>query len=172
MNTNDALIPIASDMIAFSFGSEITDIQVDVNLVHNQRKIRGDSPICAFWDTNSLSWNTTGCWVDEHESSLSHTVCRCNHLTNFAVLMDISGRQTNSNAKDILSTIGLSLSIICLIVTNFLLLFVPSLKSKRTTITVNISFCMLVGNLITLFGLERTENEVSFEKISRFEIKI
>ncbi|XP_074598218.1 adhesion G protein-coupled receptor L3-like [Brevipalpus obovatus] len=166
MSTNNVSTPIASDMIAFSFGSEITDIQVDVNLVHSHRKMRGDNPICAFWDTNSLSWNTTGCWVDNYASSLSHTVCRCNHLTNFAVLMDISGRETNSSAKDIISTIGLSLSIICLIVTNFLLLFVPSLKSRRTTITINISFCMLVGNLITLFGLERTENEICCRLIS------
>jgi len=162
MSTNDSSIPIASDMIAISFGidSEVTDIEVDVNLVHRQRKILGDQPICVFWDTKSLSWNSTGCWVDHYSSSLRHTVCRCNHLTNFAVLMDMTGRQVNDGWKDILSTVGMSLSILCLITTIILLLTVPSLKSRRTTITINICSCILAGNLLTLFALEKTENEV------------
>ena len=32
-----------------------------------------------------------GCNVDPFRSNSEHTVCRCNHLTHFAVLVDFSG---------------------------------------------------------------------------------
>lgn len=38
-------------------------------------------------------WLKQGCWKSEAESNDSMTICYCNHLTNFAVLMDIYGVQ-------------------------------------------------------------------------------
>lgn len=49
---------------------------------------------CAFWDMkrgdddSDGDWSTVGC--ETVSSNRTHTVCRCNHLTNFAVLMDIT----------------------------------------------------------------------------------
>lgn len=43
---------------------------------------------CAFWDIKRADWSTAGCQTVT--SNRSHTVCRCNHLTNFAVLMDVA----------------------------------------------------------------------------------
>jgi len=33
-------------------------------------------------------WSSDGCWLLEHNKS--HTLCNCNHLTSFALLMDIN----------------------------------------------------------------------------------
>lgn len=147
-------------MIAFSFGSAIENIKVDVVLSHKEMKRRGDKMTCVFWDSFNLSWNSSGCWLDERSSSLHHTVCHCNHLTNFAILMDVSGRQKDNIGKSILTTVGLTSSTICLIATIFFLFAVPALKSRRTTITANICVCLLAVNFLVMFGIERTENEV------------
>lgn len=44
---------------------------------------------CAFWnylpDTMNGSWSSEGCELTH--SNDTHTSCRCNHLTHFAILM-------------------------------------------------------------------------------------
>lgn len=44
------------------------------------------NPSCVFWDLESSAWSTAGCRV--LESNISRTLCECNHLTNFALLME------------------------------------------------------------------------------------
>ncbi|XP_077409500.1 adhesion G-protein coupled receptor G6 isoform X3 [Vanacampus margaritifer] len=52
------------------------------------------SPVCVFWDFSmnggSGGWNGDGCRVSK-ESGVNKTVCLCDHLTHFGILMDISG---------------------------------------------------------------------------------
>lgn len=76
-------------------------------------ELNKSSASCVFWDTQSHGWSTDGCEVIPSrgnyqyefeqtilrvinyfsDCSIDETVvhCRCNHLTNFAVLMDIHG---------------------------------------------------------------------------------
>ena len=46
------------------------------------------NPSCVWWDYVSRTWSEDGCWVKETNSS--QTTCQCNHLGNFAVLMEES----------------------------------------------------------------------------------
>lgn len=39
-------------------------------------------------------WSTDGCYKDEKLSSNEVTVCHCNHLTHFAVLMRVTDEDT------------------------------------------------------------------------------
>lgn len=32
-------------------------------------------------------WSKEGCYLDSDESTDTHTVCKCHHLTNFAIMM-------------------------------------------------------------------------------------
>ncbi|CAG2166135.1 unnamed protein product [Oppiella nova] len=61
---------------------------------HN-RLVLGDRVECVFWDFDHKKWSSDGCHVIESESNREITVCECNHLTNFAALMDNSGREDN-----------------------------------------------------------------------------
>lgn len=84
------------------------------------------NPRCVYWDLdngyilNILSQNICSKWSQEGCTLLSTskdaTVCTCNHLTSFAVLMDVSGRlgAGGGEALDIVSKIGCALSIVCL----------------------------------------------------------
>lgn len=52
---------------------------------------------CAFWrfpkgnsSNSSGYWSIDGCNKDEGLSDAKATVCRCNHLTHFGILMRVS----------------------------------------------------------------------------------
>ena len=44
---------------------------------------------CVFWDVMSNAWTSEGCQLVSADAE--KTVCRCDHLTNFGVIMDING---------------------------------------------------------------------------------
>ena len=43
---------------------------------------------CVFWDIDRRDWSEQGCQTVD--SNVTHTTCKCNHLTNFAILMDVN----------------------------------------------------------------------------------
>ncbi|XP_058823552.1 latrophilin Cirl [Topomyia yanbarensis] len=44
------------------------------------------NPACVFWNYIDHAWSEDGCYVEY--TNTTHTVCMCNHLTNFALLID------------------------------------------------------------------------------------
>ena len=73
-------------------------------------------PSCVFWDYTTSTWSEEGCHVDITNST--HTSCLCNHLTNFAILMDVHALYLpvgHQIALQIVTYIGCIISIICLI---------------------------------------------------------
>ncbi|XP_075045548.1 adhesion G-protein coupled receptor G1-like [Mixophyes fleayi] len=66
----------------------VSDLSEDIILTFRHQPLKGDvSPLCVFWDESSEEWSTYGCRTIP---SVHHTECRCNHLTYFAVLMQVS----------------------------------------------------------------------------------
>lgn len=45
------------------------------------------NPTCVFWDYTQSIWSEEGCTVIA--TNQTHTTCRCTHLTNFAIMVDI-----------------------------------------------------------------------------------
>ncbi|XP_075814396.1 adhesion G-protein coupled receptor G4 [Microtus pennsylvanicus] len=68
------------------------DDPVIIILKHIQGNWNYDQVYCAFWDFDTNhglgGWNSSGCEVKE--SNVNYTICQCNHLTHFGVLMDLS----------------------------------------------------------------------------------
>ncbi|XP_022914827.1 latrophilin Cirl isoform X4 [Onthophagus taurus] len=126
-------------------------------------------PSCVFWDYTTSTWSEEGCDVDSTNST--HTVCLCNHLTNFAILMDVhavylpDGHQV---ALQIITYIGCIISIICLILVIVTFQLFRGLKSDRTTIHSNLCFCLLVAEIIFLFGINRTDYHTACSIIAGF----
>ncbi len=50
------------------------------------------SPICVFWNFELPGWSDAGCRVVE--TNLTRTLCQCDHLTNFGLLMKNGGDGT------------------------------------------------------------------------------
>jgi len=131
----------------------------------------GDQIQCVYWDFQNNKWSSDGCSLVPDLSNRDLSVCECSHLTNFAALLDMSGRQDDSLAKSILTYICCSLSVICLILTILLTLKRKTKKmalnsstceliKTRNLITYNLCVCLIISNLLVLFGMDRTEIEV------------
>ncbi|XP_067056620.1 adhesion G protein-coupled receptor L3-like isoform X5 [Acropora muricata] len=128
--------------------------------------IEGDehSLRCVYWnyslDSRGGGWSTDGCLL---ASSDNDTVrCECNHLTNFAVLVDTTGisskQEKHRKALDYITLAGCSLSILGLIITLIVhFIFWRNLKSPKTTIHVNFCAALLMANIFILIGSRSTE---------------
>ncbi|KPM10507.1 7 transmembrane receptor (Secretin family)-like protein 1 [Sarcoptes scabiei] len=118
---------------------------------------------CAYWDMKRIDedtfgdWSTAGC--ETVSTNQTHTICRCNHLTNFAVLMDINNISFESNDELVLrliTRIGCSISIIALALTLLTLSVYRSLNSIRNSIHKHLCGCLLVAEVIFLLGIDET----------------
>ncbi|XP_046844222.1 adhesion G protein-coupled receptor B1-like isoform X2 [Xenia sp. Carnegie-2017] len=131
-------------------------------------KISDDrEPVCSFWNHsirtgNKISgqWSSEGCEFDKNESTPGHTVCRCNHLTNFALLLQ---RRTDSYVEQplslkIITIVGCSLSILaCLLC--FIMFLTLKKRDIRHYLHINLTFAIAVAQILLLFGVNKTKNE-------------
>ncbi|XP_075677629.1 adhesion G protein-coupled receptor L3-like [Dermatophagoides pteronyssinus] len=162
-----------SEIISFSYNNfsrktfPLSDgNEARMKLIHHQQMEFGMKTKCVYWNFQTNLWSSNGCYVIEQESDRHHTTCACDHLTNFAVIMDISGQERPSKLKSILTIIMCTLSIICLVMTVIFLLICHELKSRRNSIIINISIMMIIIDLLVIFGLDRTEYPILCKSIS------
>ncbi|XP_033107952.1 adhesion G protein-coupled receptor L3-like [Anneissia japonica] len=131
-----------------------------VRMIFNHLETNGTSdPTCSFWKfANSThgEWANEGCQV-EHSNS-THTECICNHLTNFAIIMDVKGVEISDEHTFALSTItyaGFTISITCLLMAFITFTAFKNLQNDRNTIHKNLCLCLLVAEFVFLIGIDR-----------------
>ncbi|XP_067234307.1 adhesion G-protein coupled receptor G2 [Chanodichthys erythropterus] len=146
-------------------GSSVANLSIK-NLRENvEFTLRNKQPVagnyvasCVFWDFNqnegSGGWNPNGCYV-KNSSTENETICSCNHLTSFAVLLDISRQGPTDRLQATILTfityIGCGVSAIFLSIT--LLTYLAFDKIRRdipSKILIHLCFGLLFLNLIFL----------------------
>uniref|UniRef100_A0A672GKV6 Adhesion G-protein coupled receptor G6 n=1 Tax=Salarias fasciatus TaxID=181472 RepID=A0A672GKV6_SALFA len=115
------------------------------------------NPVCMFWDfsMNSGGWNAAGCRASD-ESTSNKTICLCDHLTHFGILMDISGASPHIDPKNnkiltFITYIGCGISAIFSAAT--LLTYIAFEKLRRdypSKILMNLSTSLLLLNMVFL----------------------
>lgn len=81
------------------------------------------------------TWSEEGCHVES--TNRSHTTCLCNHLTNFAILMDVHATYlpaTHQIALQIITYVGCIISIVCLVLTFFTFQIFKALKVRESAV--------------------------------------
>ncbi|XP_076346458.1 latrophilin Cirl-like isoform X2 [Tachypleus tridentatus] len=133
---------------------------VSVTLRHLQEE-NMSSPRCVFWDFYSSQWSTEGCWV--RKTNITHTLCSCNHLTNFAVVMEITESQTKTEgvAFRIVITVGCAFALLFLLLTFVVLQFLRNLQGVRNTIHKNISLCLFLTEVVFVGGIDQITNRIA-----------
>ncbi|NWV01546.1 AGRG2 protein, partial [Upupa epops] len=112
---------------------------------------------CVFWDFSKNGghggWSHEGCVVKE--SRVNETVCSCNHLTSFAVLMNLYGNSPSDPTQDLVLTfisyIGCGISAIFLSIT--LVTYIAFEKIRRdypSKILIQLCAALLLLNLVFL----------------------
>nr|XP_054501917.1 adhesion G-protein coupled receptor D1 isoform X2 [Agelaius phoeniceus] len=115
---------------------------------------------CAFLDYS----NGTGVWSSEgcvrQSGDLNYSVCLCNHLTNFAILMQVVPLKLTREHQVALSSItyiGCALSIVCLtitLVTFAVLSSVSTIRNQRYHIHANLSSAVLLAQALLLASFQ------------------
>ncbi|XP_063271667.1 adhesion G-protein coupled receptor D1 isoform X2 [Prinia subflava] len=115
---------------------------------------------CAFLDYS----NGTGVWSDEgcvrESGDLNYSVCLCNHLTNFAILMQVVPLKLTREHQVALSSItyvGCAVSILCLaitLVTFAVLSSVSTIRNQRYHIHANLSCAVLLAQVLLLTSFQ------------------
>ncbi|XP_067269527.1 adhesion G-protein coupled receptor D1 isoform X3 [Pseudorasbora parva] len=113
---------------------------------------------CAFLDYNFKEgvWSNEGCV--RADGNLSFSICLCNHLTNFAILMQVVPLELSKAhqvALSAISYIGCSISIFCLaitLVTFAVLSSVSTIRNQRYHIHANLAFAILVAQILLLIS--------------------
>ncbi|KAH0546249.1 hypothetical protein KQX54_007522 [Cotesia glomerata] len=119
------------------------------------------NPTCVYWDYVMSVWSEQGCRTTR--SNETHTVCECNHLTNFAVLMDVHAVKldmTHQVALQIVTYVGCIISVVCLVLTIMTFQLFRGLKSDRTTIHKNLCVCLLIAEVLFVCGIGQTDQRI------------
>ncbi|XP_039628350.1 adhesion G protein-coupled receptor E3-like isoform X2 [Polypterus senegalus] len=116
---------------------------------------------CVFWRFNGQvgSWSQEGCDIFNLDDNF--TVCRCSHLSSFAVLMQMS--ESKKSEDPILSLINLILittSLVCLTLAIVTFLFCRSIQKATKAIHLHLSLCLFVAHLLFLVGISRHSMKV------------
>ncbi|XP_030852432.1 adhesion G protein-coupled receptor G3-like [Strongylocentrotus purpuratus] len=104
-------------VILLSVGGVIlADLNQTINLTFTALVPDYENQTCVFWDEDDSEWSSDGCHLvlEDLETTEMYT-CACDHLTNFAILMDIHD-VTTEYTYNILSYIGCVISTVCLLI--------------------------------------------------------
>ncbi|XP_035986350.1 adhesion G-protein coupled receptor G6 isoform X1 [Fundulus heteroclitus] len=154
-------LSLNSYVVASSVGNlSIRDLRdpVKIEIAHLSDQVSARRE-CVFWDftmnKGNGGWSNRGCNVSK-QSSTNRTVCLCNHLTHFGILMDISQTsfqidRENQKVLTFLSYIGCGISALCSAAT--LLTYIAFEKLRRdypSKILMNLSASLLLLNIVFL----------------------
>ncbi|XP_078359561.1 adhesion G protein-coupled receptor L3-like [Oculina patagonica] len=128
-----------------------------------------DQMNCVFWNQSNRTkhgvWSTDGCQVVK--SNHSAVMCHCNHLTSFAVITRVTKYQPSKEHElplSIITCVGCGLSILGCLLTIITYAFLPSLRSQRIIIHMNLVTAVLLAQvlfLVAVFGVRPETSQVA-----------
>ncbi|XP_036408642.1 adhesion G protein-coupled receptor E2 [Megalops cyprinoides] len=126
---------------------------------HLQEAPADGSHTCVYWDAeiHGGAWSEEGC--NATQSNSTHTVCTCTHLSSFAVLMALYDMK-DSFQLQLITWVGLSISLVCLLLSIITFSCVRSIQGTRNTIHLHLCISLFLANLLFLAGISSTKNKV------------
>ncbi|KAI5212644.1 Adhesion G Protein-Coupled Receptor E2 [Manis pentadactyla] len=117
---------------------------------------------CVFWEHGEDEcghWAMTGCrTVGTRDTS---TTCQCAHLSSFAViLMAHYDVQEEDPMLTVITHLGLSLSLLCLLLEALTSLLCKAIQNTSTSLHLHLSLCLFLAHLLFLTATDQTETKV------------
>ncbi|KFP70092.1 putative G-protein coupled receptor 128, partial [Acanthisitta chloris] len=132
-------------------GGTTSSVEIAFSPKYNTSELQLRDHACVFWDYTINDWSTTGCAKGRDQ----FLRCRCNHTTNFAVLMAFQIKYKYAKPLEYISYIGVGLSVVGLVITILFQIFTrKTRKSSVTWMLVSLCFSMLIFNIIFISGIE------------------
>ncbi|XP_050929945.1 adhesion G protein-coupled receptor E5 isoform X2 [Lates calcarifer] len=156
---NNQSFEINSKVVTVTVSNRNTShLEEPINLTFYHLKESNRTHKCVFWDSSvdEGTWSDRGC--SEVTSNPKYTVCSCNHLSSFAVLM-ATYKIANKFELQLITWVGLPLSLVCLFICILTFSLIRSIKSPRTTIHLHLCISLFIATFIFLVGISHTENQ-------------
>ncbi|XP_066023136.1 adhesion G-protein coupled receptor D1-like [Pocillopora verrucosa] len=164
-----------SRIMAVAMDPKPNKLEANVMLKFRNLKVDEREKTCVFWrgfSKSSEGFSGRGCHVVASQSNTEETVCSCNHLTNFAVLLDYNGipglTVEDETIHEIITHVGLSLSIFGILLTIILYSYLTDVWQPLTQIRLSLSLSLGVGQIVFLAGINATENTALCVLIAAF----
>ncbi|XP_023604922.1 adhesion G protein-coupled receptor E2-like, partial [Myotis lucifugus] len=155
---SDVISAFVSNKDTQNLSSPVTFVFKHVSAVTPRPK---QKVFCVFWEpgqNGSGHWSTKGCWmVGTGDTS---TTCQCSHLSSFAVLMAHYDVQDDDPALAVITYMGLSLSLLCLLLAALTFLLCKAIQNTSTSLHLQLSLCLFLAHLLFLTAIDRTEPKV------------
>ncbi|CAM4678431.1 unnamed protein product [Lepidochelys olivacea] len=150
------LSPVVSVFVG-NLDTQARNLSVSLRFSHPVPEKKADLHLfCAYWETSTRRWDTHGCKLQNLNATT--TCCECSHLTSFAVLMAFY--ELEDWTLDIITKVGLVISLLCLLLSIITFLFCRALKGPRTTIHLHLCLALFIAYAVFLTGSSSTGNRV------------
>ncbi|XP_040846648.1 adhesion G protein-coupled receptor E1 isoform X2 [Ochotona curzoniae] len=130
-----------------------------------QPKQKHETPLCVSWlaDEDGGRWTHSGCSI--LNDSETHTVCRCRHITNLAVIM-APREVTVDFTLYVISHVGILLSLLCLALAVVTFLLCRSIRNHNTYTHAHLCACLFLAKLLFLIGFDKTDPQLGCSLIA------
>ncbi|XP_067138267.1 uncharacterized protein [Centruroides vittatus] len=127
-----------------------------------------NSEKCVYWDysmdNGEGDWSDKGCETKIDLQDEKHVRCSCDHMTNFAILVDLYGgnveEENHAIALDIITYIGCTLSIFGLLVTIITFMIFKKLrKGLGSKVLCNLAVSLLLTLIVFLTGIDQISSK-------------
>ncbi|XP_068177581.1 adhesion G protein-coupled receptor L3 isoform X1 [Antennarius striatus] len=162
---------VNSPVITASINKESNKVYLSEPVVftvkHLQHSEDNFNPNCSFWSYSKRTmtgfWSTQDCRL--LTTNRTHTSCSCTHLTSFAVLMaHMEVKKADSMHDlllDVITWVGILLSLVCLLICIFTFCFFRGLQSDRNTIHKNLCISLFIAESLFLVGINRADQPIA-----------
>ncbi|XP_072104224.1 adhesion G protein-coupled receptor E3-like isoform X1 [Mobula birostris] len=143
---------IAATISNKAVSSNLTE-KFNLTLKLNQKKEVGEELKCVYWSStkeNSV-WLSDGC--ERIHSNQTHVTCQCNHLTSFAVLMAPVKTKNDDWRLEVITYIGLIISLFCLAASIAIFVNFKSIQNANTNLHKHLSITLFLAQFIFLIGM-------------------
>ncbi|KAM9839731.1 uncharacterized protein adgrg2a [Aulostomus maculatus] len=157
LNNQTIVSPVLASSVTNMSISNLTE-NIKFTIHHTNPLHTSFEALCAFWDfahhEGAGGWNASGCSVVS--TTAEDTTCSCNHLTSFAILLDLSRGKLDQQQAQILTFItyiGCGVSALFLAITLLTYLsFEKLLRDIPAKILVQLCTSLLLLNLVFLIN--------------------
>ncbi|XP_065940926.1 adhesion G protein-coupled receptor B1-like [Magallana gigas] len=132
---------------------------LNLSFEHIQNESSKMYAVCVSWNFTVSKWTERGCKVSQ--SDHKRTVCQCNHLTNFAILMRPYSLATeDKQSLKTMSLVGVILSISFTVLTCVIYILTwRYIKSDQNIIMMNLCGSLILSYVIFSSAVEQTGHE-------------
>uniref|UniRef100_A0A8C0YZL2 Adhesion G protein-coupled receptor E2 n=1 Tax=Canis lupus familiaris TaxID=9615 RepID=A0A8C0YZL2_CANLF len=153
---------LLSDVISAFMSNKVTqNLSSPVTFIFSHHSVTAgptQKVFCVFWEHSqdgSGHWSTRGCtMVNSRDTS---TTCQCTHLSSFAVLMAHYDVQEDDPVLAVITYMGLSLSLLCLLLAALTFLLCKAIQNTSTSLHLQLSICLFLAHLLFLIAIDQTK---------------